>query len=356
MRGLSCQISASETILTSRGEINKRLLTNSTRLLYILFMDNELRANEITCCDKQCKPFGKHRNGLRRFRCHICGKTHTEKHTRPLGEMRLPLNKAVPVLRLLLEGMSVRSVERITDVNRDTILRLLVHAGEKCEKLMGRLIVNVPVKDVQVDEMWGFVQKKQKRVKGDDVNVGDAYCFVAIERHTKLVLNFALGKRDQKTTDIFIEGLRHATARQRFQITADGFAPYVSAIDWTLSDRVSFAQLIKVYRATPEGERRYSPAEVVSTEVVSVLGDPEPERICTSHVERQNLTMRMQIRRLTRLTNGFSKKWDNHWAMLCLYFAWYNFCRIHRTLRVTPAMEAGVTATMWSVEEILATH
>ena len=269
--------------------------------------------------------------------------------------MRTPFETAVRVLNLLLEGMSIRSVERITEVHRDTIMSLLVLAGERCEKLMGRLIVNVPVKDVQVDEMWGFIQKKQKQVRPtDDVNYGDAYCFVGIERHSKLVLNFALGKRDQATTNIFIEGLRSATAKQPFQMTADGFLPYVSAIDSTLSDRVDFAQLIKVYRATPEGERRYSPAEVVSTEVVPVIGDPDRKRICTSHVERQNLTMRMQIRRLTRLTNGFSKKWENHWAMLCLYFAWYNFVRIHRTLRVTPAMEAGITDHVWSIGELLA--
>jgi IS1 family transposase len=183
--------------------------------------------------------------------------------------------------------------------------------------------------------------------------MGDNYCFVAIERNTKLVLNFALGKRNQATTDVFIEGLRQATADQNFQITADGFAPYVSAIENTLSDRVDFAQLVKVYRATPEGERRYSPAEVVSTEVVPVIGNPDPERICTSIVERQNLTMRMQIRRLTRLTNAFSKKWENHWAALCLYFAYYNFCRIHKTIRVTPAMEAGITDHVWELAELL---
>ena len=242
----------------------------------------------------------------------------------------------------------------LTGVHRDTILRLLVLAGERCEKLIGRLIVNVPVKDVQCDEIWSFIGKKEKRVESeDDPNLGDAYCFVAIERHSKLVLNFALGKRDQRTTDIFIEGLRHATSRQAFQVSADGFSPYVSAIDSTLSDRVDFAQLIKVYRATPEGERRYSPAEVVSKEVVSAIGHPDPKRICTSHVERQNLTMRMQIRRFTRLTNAFSKKWENHWAALCLYFAWYNFVRVHRSLRVTPAMEAGITAQVWGISDLL---
>lgn len=306
-------------------------------------------------CQIETKKFGRHRNGLQRFRCPQCGKTFTEEHTRPLDEMRIPVEQAVQVLNLLLEGMSVRSIERITEVHRDTILKLLVLAGDRCAKLIGRMIVNAPVKDVQCDEMWGFIQKKQKRVKADDdPSFGDAYCFVAIERHTKLVLNFTLGKRDQLTTNAFIEGLRGATASQEFQITADGFNCYPFAIDATLSDRVTFAQLIKVYRATPEGERRYSPAEVVSSEVVPVIGEPSKKRVCTSHVERQNLTMRMQIRRLTRLTNGFSKKFENHWAMLCLYFAWYNFCRIHQTIRVTPAMQAGISDHVWSVENLLA--
>lgn len=220
--------------------------------------------------------------------------------------------------------------------------------------LLGRMIVNVPVKDVQCDEIWSFIQKKEKQCgPDDDPNFGDAYCFTAIERHSKLILNFALGKRDQATTDIFIEGLRHATASQNFQITTDGFQPYRSAIENTLSDRVNFSQLIKVYRASVAGEARYSPAEVVSTEVVPVIGDPEPKRICTSHVERQNLTMRMQIRRFTRLTNGFSRKFENHWAALALYFAYYNFCRIHSSIRVTPAMQAGIADHVWGLEELL---
>jgi hypothetical protein len=158
-------------------------------------------------------------------------------------------------------------------LHRDTILRLLVIAGEKCEKLMGRWIVNVPVKDVECDEICGFVGKKQKQVRPeDDPNLGDAYTFVAMERNTKLVLNFALGKRNQETTDLIIEGLRAATPSQHFQVTTAGFAPYVSAIDAKLDDRVDFARLITVYRATPEGERRYSPAEVVSTEIVPAIG------------------------------------------------------------------------------------
>ncbi len=310
----------------------------------------------MTChnCRIEAKKFGKDRKGNQRYRCSQCSKTFQDHQPKPLDDMRLPLDKAVLVLRMLVEGTSVRSVERITNVHRDTILRLLVLAGEKCEKLMGRLIRNVTVKDVQADEIWGFVGKKEKaKEPGDDPMFGDAYTFVAIERHSKLVLNFALGKRNQATTDAFIEGLRAATSSQEFQITTDGFVPYASAIDNTLSDRCDFAQLVKVYRATPEGERRYSPAEVVSTETVPVLGHPDPERICTSHVERQNLTMRMMIRRLTRLTNAFSKKWENLWAALCLHFAFYNFCRIHRTIRVTPAMEAGITNRTWEIADLL---
>jgi IS1 family transposase len=161
-------------------------------------------------------------------------------------------------------------------------------------------------------------------------------------------------RRSRATCNAFIEGLRHATASQNFQITTDGFNPYVKAVSDTLSDRVSFAQLIKVYRAASEGEGRYSPAEVASVEVVPVLGNPDPARICTSIVERQNLTIRMQMRSLTRLTSGFSKKWENLWAAYCLHFAYYNFCRIHRTLRVTPAMEAKITDHVWEIAELFA--
>jgi IS1 family transposase len=268
--------------------------------------------------------------------------------------MRLPMAKAEMILKMLCEGVSVRSIERLTEVHRDTILRLLALAGERCEKLLGAKIRNVPVQDVQLDEIWGFCFKKQKALRpGDDPNFGDAYTFVAIERHSKLVLNFALGKRDQMTTDAFIEGLRLATAPRPYQVTADGFGTYPSAIDNTLSDRCNFAQLIKVYRASVAGEARYSPAEVVATEAVPVVGNPDPKRICTSHIERQNLTMRMQIRRLTRLTNGFSKKWENLWAALCLHFAWYNFVRVHRSLRVTPAMEAGIADHVWDIADLL---
>ncbi len=190
--------------------------------------------------------------------------------------------------------------------------------------------------------------------ESDDDSKGDAYCFIAMERSTKLILNFALGRRTQATTDAFIEGLRLATSPQRFQISTDGFIPYKSAITTTLGDRCDFAQIIKVYSQNPEGERKYSPAEISHTEKVPVMGNPDPKRICTSHIERQNLTIRMQMRRLTRLTLSFSKKWENLWSAYCLHFAYYNFCRVHQTLRVTPAMESNLTDHVWDLAELLA--
>ena len=306
-------------------------------------------------CEIRCASFGTHRNGLRRFRCGECGKTFTEPHKKPLGSMTVPMESAILALRMLLEGSSIRSTERTTGVHRDTILRLLVKAGEKAETVMGRLIRNVPVRDVEVDEVWAFIGKKEKRVKPDeDQNMGDCYTFVAIERNTKLVLNVAMGKRDKVTTDIFIEGLRDAIQPGcHFQITSDGFAPYKNSIPDTFGN-LDFAMLIKVYRSSQEGEKRYSPAEVESVEVVPVCGRPDPERICTSIIERSNLSLRMGQRRWTRLTNGFSKKWENHAAAMMLWYAYYNFCRVHKSLRVTPAMEAGIADHVWSIEELLA--
>ena len=309
----------------------------------------------MTChnCRTDCRKFGK-RGNRQRYQCTQCRKVFTDARDTTLDGMYLPVEKAEMVLKLLLEGNSVSSTERLTDVHHTTILKLLVLAGEKCERVMAEKIRNVSVKDVECDELWAFIQKKEKRVRStDDPNFGDCYTFVAIERHSKLVLNIAMGKRNQATTDQFIEGLPHATSRQRFQITTDGFAPYRSAISNTLEDRCDFAQLIKVYRASQEGEARYSPAEVQSVEVISIMGQPDPERICTSIVERQNLSIRMGTRRFTRLTNAFSKKWENHWAAVACWFAFYNFCRIHKSLRVTPAMAAGIADHVWSVRELL---
>ena len=312
----------------------------------------------MTCkeCNLNCQRFGKHRNGLSRFRCPQCKRTYTEPHEQFLGGMQIPQEKALLAAQLLVEGNSLKSTQRITGMDVNTIMKLLVQIGEKCEKIMGKHVRNVQVQDIECDEIWAFIGKKEgHKQDGDPDEFGDCYCFVGVERNSKLVLNFALGKRDQKTTDVFIEGLRDAIAPTgRFQITTDGFVPYISAITTTLGHRVDFARLIKVYGAPRDGEAKYSPAEVKSVEVVPVIGNPIRKRICTSIVERQNLTIRMQMRRLTRLTNAFSKKFDNLWAAYCLHFAYYNFCRIHKSLRVTPAMEAGITDHVWDLSELLA--
>ena len=309
----------------------------------------------MTChnCRTECRKFGK-RKDRQRYQCSQCGKVFTDARDSTLDGMYLPVERAEMVLHLLLEGNSVSTIQRVTGVHHGTILKLLVQAGEKCERIMAEKVRNVEVRDVECDELWAFIGKKQKRVKPtDDQNLGDCYTFVAIERHSKLVLNIAMGKRDQSTTDAFIEGIRHATTGSHFQITTDGFAPYRSAITTTLHDRCDFAQLIKVYRAPSDGEARYSPAEVASVEVVPVMGRPDPERICTSIVERSNLSTRMSVRRFTRLTNAFSKRWENHWAAVILWYTWYNFGRVHKSLRVTPAMEAGIASHVWTVRELL---
>jgi transposase-like protein/IS1 family transposase len=315
-------------------------------------------AKTMTCkaCDVDCQRFGQHRNGLQRFRCPNCKKTYTEPHRKTLGEMYIPEDKMLMAVKLLVEGNSIRSIQRITGLDQNTIMKVLVLAGEKCEKVMGRFVRNIAVRDIECDELWSFLGKKERRVRQeDDQNLGDCYVFVGIERNTKLVLNVAMGKRDQLTTNSFIEGLRDAIKPGcSFQITTDGFPPYKTSIPDTFGDYIDYAMLIKVYRAPSEGEARYSPPEVASVEVVPVCGNPDPKRICTSIIERSNLSVRMGCRRFTRLTNAFSKKWENHWAAVTLWYTYYNFCRIHKSLRVTPAMEAGITDHIWELSELLA--
>jgi transposase-like protein/IS1 family transposase len=324
----------------------------------------------MTChnCQAQAKKNGKDINGNQRYRCNKCAKTFAEPQDKPLGGMYLPIEKAVHCLNLLLEGCSLRSTERLTGVDINTLMKLLVVAGERCEQLLEDRIKNVPVKDVEADELWCFVGMKEKTMKKQiwdiDSNaekLGDAYTFVGFERNTKLVLAWHLGRRTFDDTWKFTKKLDKATADSSFQITTDGFAPYRDTIVHELGHKqIDFAQLIKVY-ATPEGnEHRYSPPVVVDIISNIIHGNPDPERICTSIVERQNLTIRMQMRRFTRLTNAFSKKWENLKAALALFFAYYNFCRPHSSIKTeeikkrTPAMASGLTDHVWSISELLA--
>lgn len=313
----------------------------------------------MTChnCSSVCKKSGKFGpKRIQRYRCNQCRKTFSEEQSKPLDTMRLSLEKAELVLSLLLEGNSIRSVQRITGVHQVTILNLLVLAGEKCERMMNKRIKAVAVKDVEADEIWGFVGMKNRAKLFKQITnpeVGDAYTFVGIERNTKLILAWHLGERDMVNTEAFTEKLSYATSGH-FQLTTDGFRPYENAVSYSLGTRVDYAMLIKVYGNTDvESERKYSPPEVIDSTIKPMIGNPDPSRICTSIVERSNLSMRTSIRRLTRLTNAYSKKWDNLRAMLALYFAYYNFCRIHSSIRCTPAMESGLTGHIWTVKELL---
>jgi IS1 family transposase len=268
--------------------------------------------------------------------------------------MYIPQDRAALALQLLLEGNSIRSTERITRLDRNTIMRLLVLAGERCQTLMNTRMKKICSRYIQADEIWGFVQKKQKQVRvGDPAEFGDAWIFVALDEETKLIPCFEVGKRTRETTYRFLSNL-HSRVVSRFQLTTDGFHFYERGVENIFGGSVDFAQLVKLYGDFGQhGQERYSPGRI--TEVISKVRDgrPDPAHICTSHVERQNLTLRMQIRRLTRLTNGFSKKLDNLKAALALHFAYYNFCRIHKTLRVTPAMEAGLTDHVWTLQELV---
>jgi transposase-like protein/IS1 family transposase len=314
----------------------------------------------MTCsvCDIECQRFGKHRNGLRRFRCPHCRKTYTEAHKRTLGEMYISQTKVVLALQLLIEGNCIRSTERISGLDRNTIMKALMLAGEKCERLLSEKISHLQVKDVEADELWGYVFKKENHKlpeESDADEIGDAYTFVGMERNTKLILAWHLGRRTKVDTMLFMQKLRKAVNPGHwFQLTTDGFPPYVPAVEYYFGRQIDFAQLIKIYRASSDQEQRYSPGEVAECIPIPIFGNPRRERICTSHVERQNLTMRMQMRRLTRLTNAFSKKRSNLNAALALHFAYYNFCRVHSSLRVTPAMEATITDHVWDLRELIA--
>lgn len=262
------------------------------------------------------------------------------------------VDKAVTCLHHLVEGVSVRATMRLTGTNRNTILDLLALMGERCERLLEGRINNMPVVDVQADEIWGFVSMKERtRLKKfpDGAEIGDAYCFIGLERGTKLVLAWHLGRRTKEDAKEFAGKLRDATTG-RFQITTDGFKPYKTIIPEAMAS-ADFAQLVKHY-ATKD-DHKYSPGEVSSTTKVPINGNPDEHKICTSHVERQNLTVRMQNRRMTRLTNAFSKKWANHSASLALHFAYYNFCRVHQTLGMTPAMAAGLEDHPWTLRELV---
>jgi len=262
------------------------------------------------------------------------------------------------ILSALVEGCSIRSVERMTNTHRDTIMRLLVRVGKGCQHLLNDNVKNFHCNVMQVDEIWTFVKKKEKKLTSNEKinsDYGDQYVFVALDADTKLIPLFTVGKRDPLTTHRFIKELhKKLGGNGRIQLTTDGFTPYITAVENIFGADIDYAQLVKIYSSENPGPGRYAPPRVSELVFKRINGTPNERHISTSYVERQNLTMRMQMRRFTRLTNAFSKKLENLKAALALHFAHYNFMRIHGSLRVTPAMQAKITDHIWTWKELLA--
>lgn len=266
----------------------------------------------------------------------------------------LPRNKQISIIKAVVEGVSIRSIERMHDVHRDTIMRLVVRIGEACEKLQDRMMRGLSCEAIEIDEIWGFVAKKQKNVKKTDNSreIGDQWTFVAIDADTKLIPSFRTGKRDLANAKAFLADLASRLLGQ-VQLSSDALAAYPEAVRDAFGSEVDYAQIVKAYEEVPAGSGRYSPPRVTSVEKTPVIGEPLEERVSTSYVERQNLSIRMSNRRMTRLTNAFSKKLENHKAAMALHFASYNLCRVHRTLRMTPAMAAGITDHVWDISDLI---
>lgn len=269
---------------------------------------------------------------------------------------KLSTQQRANIIRMLVEGNSLRSCSRIADVSINTVSKLLVDVGMACAKFHHENVVNVNSKRVECDEIWAFCGMKQKTAdrKGGGEGIGDVWTWTAIDSDTKLAVSFYVGNRDANSANEFMHDVA-ARLRSRVQLTTDGFKPYLKAVENAFDSEIDYAQLIKIY-GSPEGsgnEKRYSPAECTGIKKSWVSGDPLPEHISTSYVERQNLNMRMSMRRFTRLTNAFSKKIENHFYAIALHFVYYNFCRVHKSLRVTPAMEAKLAKKPMSIEELV---
>ena len=267
---------------------------------------------------------------------------------------KLSIAKRAQILGLLVEGTSLRATSRLADCSINTVTKLLVDVGMACAAYQDHALRNLPCKRIQVDEIWSFCYAKAKNVataKAAPDEAGDIWTWTAICADTKLVPSWLVGGRDAGYAQDFIEDLKSRLA-SRIQLTSDGHKAYLEAVESAFGGDVDYAQLVKIYGATVEGQKRYSPAQCLGARKENRIGNPDPFHVSTSFAERQNLTMRMSMRRFTRLTNAFSKKAENHGHAVALHFMFYNFGRMHKTLRVTPAMAAGISDHVWSLEEI----
>lgn len=271
---------------------------------------------------------------------------------------KLSIEKRVQILQMLCEGSSMRSISRIVDVSINTVTKLLVDAGNACSEYQDKVFHDLKCSRIQADEIWSFCYAKEKNVPEDkkgQFGYGDVYTWTAICADSKLIPSWYVGRRDYRSASIFITDLADRLAH-RVQLTTDGHRAYLQAVDDAFGKDIDYAMLVKLYGNEGEGrqaEVKYSPSQCTGEIKEVIQGNPDMKHVSTSYVERQNLTMRMSMRRFTRLTNGFTKKIENHVHALSLYFMFYNFCRIHKTLRVTPAMEAEVTDHVWTMEEVI---
>lgn len=281
---------------------------------------------------------------------------HKSSHIR--GMNKLPLKTRVQILSMLCEGSSMRSISRVCDVSINTVSKLLVDAGKFCSDLHDREVRGVTAKRVQCDEIWSFVGAKAKNVpnmKQPVDGAGDVWTWTALDSDSKLVVSWLVGGRDGEYALAFMDDVKDRLAN-RVQLTTDGHKAYLNAVEEAFGADIDYAMLVKQY-GEPESnrspERRYSPAVCTGAVKTRIEGSPDPAHVSTSHVERANLTMRMANRRFTRLTNAFSKKFENHVRMVAIYTVWYNFIKMHKSLRMTPAMAAGVTDKLWSMADLV---
>lgn len=268
---------------------------------------------------------------------------------------RLDIKKRTQILSCLVEGNSLRSTSRIVGVSINTVVKLLCEVGEASSVYQNKTLRNLSSKRIQCDEIWSFCYSKEKNVPKDKRGIfgyGDVWTWTAIDADSKLVMSYCVGTRDARFAKEFIDDLA-SRLNHRVQLSTDGHSSYLEAIEGAFGADIDYAMLIKIYGNDPSGEKRYSPAKCKGTRKDVITGKPNKDHVSTSFAERQNLTMRMSMRRFTRLTNAFSKKLDNHIYSVSLNFMYYNFARIHKTIRVTPAMEAGVTTHLWSLEDII---
>src|ERR1700682_881173 len=272
-----------------------------------------------------------------------------------LSMNKLPHGKRAQALQMMAEGISLRSITRLTEISRTTLLKLLEDAGEAFSEYQDRTLMNLNCKRLQVDEAWAFCYAKQKNVptaKAAPEGAGDIWTWVGLDAQSKLAVSWYVGGRDSEAAMIFMDDLAKRLAN-RVEITSDGHKAYLEAVEGAFGADIDYAMLVKMYGPAPEGQRRYSPAECIGAVKHRVEGNPDPKHVSTSYSERQNLNIRMGNRRMTRLTNAFSKKAANHAHMMAIYFMHYNFVRLHQTLNVTPAMAAGVSSKLWEMSDMV---